>query len=72
MIDIEKLLRFENIEYSYITEYGLSGEKGYVIYRDKYYKLIRLYFKLYVFQEYQTNVLVYKFNKLSQQILPSV
>jgi hypothetical protein len=70
MLDIEKLLKFENIEYSQINEYGLSAEKGYVVYRDKYDKIIRLKFKFCVFYEYQNNTLVYIFNKQSQQILP--
>jgi hypothetical protein len=70
MLDIEKLLKFENIEYSYITEYGLNSQNGYVIYRDKYDKIIRLTFSLNFFYEYQNDTLIYMFNKLSQQILP--
>jgi len=70
MLDIEKLLKFENIPYLHIIEYSLSGEKGCVVYRDKSYKTIRLYFTLKIFYEYQNKALVYLFNKQSQQVLP--
>ena len=70
MLDIHKLLRFENIDFTEVIEYCVSKDNGYVIYRDLDNKLTKLNFDYYIFCEYKSDTLVYMFNKQFQLHLP--